>query len=202
MAKDQSSWDRCRAKYRSGLGPIGGNAAGVQHARGRTDRRQDDHRDCRFAAEITVAANGQTVADGACPRYIVWSGEDAVDDTLCPASGGWRQPGLHAFHRRGASRKGKTRAFDPSATWKFIDVCGASAMFGLIISIRWRLNERRRRQPQERRDAPRPQPFADLGERTGAPSSASTTSPSTAMAANPVERVTGSLAFQPRRVSC
>ena len=148
-----------------------------------------------FAAGITVGGqwpDGTRMAQG---NVVVWSGEDAVDDTLLPrflAAGG--DPDHIAFIK-GVEQDGKTRAFDPALDMQELtEVCAELGDVNLIIvdplvSV---AKGDSHKNAETRRDL---QPLADLAERTQAAVVGVHHLTKRSEGADPVDRVSGSLAF-------
>jgi putative DNA primase/helicase len=148
-----------------------------------------------FAAGITVGGqwpDGTRMTQG---NAVVWSGEDAIEDTLLPrflAAGG--DPAHIAFIK-GVEEDGKTRAFDPASDMEELAaVCADLGSVDLII-VDPLVSVARgdsHKNAEVRKDL---QPLADLAERTQAAVIGIHHLTKRSEGADPVDRVSGSLAF-------
>ena len=108
-------------------------------------------------------------------NVVIWSGEDAIEDTLMPrflAAGG--DP-AHVAFIKGVEEDGTTRGFDPSRDMEALtEVCAALGGVNLIIidPVVMIAKGDSHKNAETRSDL---QPLADLAERTQAAVSASTT---------------------------
>jgi putative DNA primase/helicase len=148
-----------------------------------------------FAAGITVGGcwpDGSRMAQG---NVVIWSGEDAIDDTLLPrfmAAGGDR---AHIAFIKGVEEDGTARSFDPSLDIEaLLEVCAKLGGVNLIIvdpvvSI---TTGDSHKNAETRRDL---QPLVDLAERTQAAVIGIHHLTKRSEGADPVDRVSGSLAF-------
>jgi putative DNA primase/helicase len=148
-----------------------------------------------WAAGVTVGGqwpDGARIPQG---NVIIWSGEDAVDDTLLPrflSAGGDR--GRIGFIS-GVEDDGRKRAFNPAADMDALaETCAELGGVSLIIvdpvvSI---AKGDSHKNAETRRDL---QPLADLAERTEAVVIGIHHLTKRSEGADPVDRVSGSLAF-------
>jgi putative DNA primase/helicase len=148
-----------------------------------------------FAAGVTVGGqwpDGSQMAQG---NVVMWSGEDAIDDTLLPrflAAGG--DP-AHVAFIKGVEEDGKTRAFDPASDMEELtEVCATLGGVNLIlvdpvVSI---TRGDSHKNAETRRDL---RPLVDLAERTQAAVIGIHHLTKRSEGADPVDRVSGSLAF-------
>ena len=148
-----------------------------------------------FAAGVTVGGywpDGTRMAQG---NVVVWSGEDAIDDTLLPrfiAAGGDRE---HIAFIAGVEEDGKSRAFDPARDMEALaDVCAELGSVNLIIidPVVMIAKGDSHKNAETRKDL---QPLVDLAERTQAVVIGIHHLTKRSEGANPVDRVSGSLAF-------
>ena len=148
-----------------------------------------------FAAGVTVGGywpDGSQMAQG---NVVVWSGEDSVEDTLLPrfmAAGGDR---AHIAFISGVEDDGTKRGFDPSLDMEALAaVCATLGGVNLIVvdpvvSI---TTGDSHKNAETRRDL---QPLVDLAERTQAVVIGIHHLTKRSEGADPVDRVSGSLAF-------
>ena len=148
-----------------------------------------------FAAGVTVGGywpDGTRMAQG---NVVVWSGEDAIDDTLLPrfiAAGGDRN---HIAFIAGVEEDGKSRAFDPAGDMEALaDVCEELGNVNLIIidPVVMIAKGDSHKNAETRKDL---QPLVDLAERTQAVVIGIHHLTKRSEGANPIDRVSGSLAF-------
>ena len=148
-----------------------------------------------LAATVTVGGkwpDGSLAAPG---NVIIWSGEDAVEDTLLPrfiAAGG--DPAQIAFVG-GVDEDGKKRSFDPAADMDaLVDLCDRMGSFNLVVidPIVAVAKSDSHKNAETRRDL---QPLVDLAERTKAAVLGIHHLTKRSEDADPVDRVSGSLAF-------
>jgi putative DNA primase/helicase len=148
-----------------------------------------------FAAGVTVGGqwpDGTQIAPG---NVVIWSGEDAIDDTLLPrfmAAGGDR---AHIAFIKGVEEDGTARGFDPSRYMEDLaEVCAKLGGVNLIIIDPVVLIAKgdSHKNAETRRDL---QPLADLAERTQAAVIGIHHLTKRSEGADPVDRVSGSLAF-------
>ena len=148
-----------------------------------------------FAAGVTVGGqwpDGLPMAQG---NVVIWSGEDAIDDTLLPrfmAAGGDR---AHIAFIGGVEEDGRTRAFDPAGDMEELtEVCAQLGNVNLIIidPVVMIAKGDSHKNAETRRDL---QPLADLAERTQAAVIGIHHLTKRSEGADPVDRVSGSLAF-------
>jgi AAA domain len=148
-----------------------------------------------FAAGATVGGywpDGTRMSQG---NVVVWSGEDAIEDTLMPrfiAAGG--DPNSIAFIK-GVEEDGKKRAFDPASDIEALtETCDQLGNVNLIIidPVVMIAKGDSHKNAETRRDL---QPLADLAERTQAALIGIHHLTKRSEGANPVDRVSGSLAF-------
>jgi putative DNA primase/helicase len=146
-------------------------------------------------AGVTVGGqwpDGTPMAQG---NVVVWSGEDAIEDTLMPrfiAAGG--DPNHIAFIK-GVEEDGKARAFDPSSDIEALAaVCAELGNINLIIidPVVMIAKGDSHKNAEARKDL---QPLVDLAERTQAAVIGIHHLTKRSEGANPVDRVSGSLAF-------
>ena len=136
--------------------------------------------------------DGSRMAQG---NVVVWSGEDAIDDTLLPrfiAAGGDR---THIAFITGVEEDGKSAAFDPAVDMEALaDVCDELGNVNLIIIDPVVMIARgdSHKNAETRKDL---QPLVDLAERTQAVVIGIHHLTKRSEGANPVDRVSGSLAF-------
>ena len=128
-------------------------------------------------------------------NVVVWSGEDAIDDTLLPrfiAAGGDRN---HIAFIAGVEEDGKSRAFDPAGDMEALaEVCEELGSVNLIIidPVVMIAKGDSHKNAETRKDL---QPLVDLAERTQAVVIGIHHLTKRSEGANPVDRVSGSLAF-------
>jgi putative DNA primase/helicase len=148
-----------------------------------------------FAAGITVGGrwpDGSWMAQG---NVVVWSGEDAIDDTLLPrfiAAGGDR---AHIAFIKGVEEDGKSRAFDPAGDMEALtEVCNTLGGVNLIVidPVVMIAKGDSHKNAETRKDL---QPLVDLAEKTQAAVIGIHNLTKRSEGANPVDRVSGSLAF-------
>jgi putative DNA primase/helicase len=148
-----------------------------------------------FAAGVSVGGqwpDGSRTAQG---NVVIWSGEDAIDDTLLPrfmAAGGDR---ANVAFITGVEEDGTKRGFDPSRDMDDLAaVCAELGGVNLIIIDPVVLIAKgdSHKNAETRRDL---QPLADLAERTQAAVIGIHHLTKRSEGANPVDRVSGSLAF-------
>jgi putative DNA primase/helicase len=148
-----------------------------------------------FAAGVTVGGewpDGTRISQG---NVVVWSGEDAIEDTLLPrfmAAGGDR---AHIAFISGVEEDGTKRGFNPSLDIEaLMEVCAKLGGVNLIVidplvSI---TKGDSHKNAETRKDL---QPLADLAERTQAAVLGIHHLTKRSEGADPVDRVSGSLAF-------
>jgi hypothetical protein len=145
----------------------------------------------------TVTVSGQWPDGSAAPlgNVIVWSGEDAINDTLLPrfiAADGDR---ARVAFITGVEEGGKTRAFNPAEDiGALFDVCTKIGDVRLIVidPIVAVAKGDSHKNAEARRDL---QPLVDLAERTGAAALGVHHLTKRSEDADPLDRVSGSLAF-------
>jgi putative DNA primase/helicase len=148
-----------------------------------------------FAAGVTVGGQWPDETDIAQGNVVVWSGEDAVDDTLLPrfmAAGGDR---AHIAFINRVEEDGKTRAFDPASDMDALaEVCDELGNVNLIIvdPVVMIAKGDSHKNAETRKDL---QPLVDLAERTQAVVIGIHHLTKRSEGANPIDRVSGSLAF-------
>jgi putative DNA primase/helicase len=148
-----------------------------------------------FAAGVTVGGYWPDRTRMAQGNVVVWSGEDAIDDTLLPrfiAAGGDRN---HIAFIAGVEENGNSRAFDPAGDMEALaDVCDELGNVNLIIVDPVVMIARgdSHKNAETRKDL---QPLVDLAERTQAVVIGIHHLTKRSEGANPVDRVSGSLAF-------
>jgi putative DNA primase/helicase len=144
---------------------------------------------------VTVGGQWPDGTDIAQGNVVVWSGEDAVDDTLLPrfmAAGGDR---AHIAFIKGVEEDGKTRAFDPASDMDALaEVCDELGNVNLILvdPVVMIAKGDSHKNAETRRDL---QPLADLAARTQAVVIGIHHLTKRSEGANPIDRVSGSLAF-------
>jgi putative DNA primase/helicase len=150
-----------------------------------------------LAAIVTVGGywpDGSRVASG---KVVIWSGEDAIDDTLLPrflAAGG--DPDRIAFIG-GVEEDGKKRSFDPARDMDELatvcaDLGGVSLVIIDPIVAVVAVKTDSHKNAEARRDL---QPLVDLAERTKAAVVGVHHLTKRTEGADPIDRVSGSLAF-------
>jgi putative DNA primase/helicase len=148
-----------------------------------------------LAAGVTVGGkwpDGSRIAQG---NVVVWSGEDAIDDTLLPrfiAAGGDR---ARIAFVKGVEEDGTARGFDPSLDMEALaEVCAELGGVNLIIvdPVVMIAKGDSHKNAETRKDL---QPLVDLAERTQAAVIGIHHLTKRSEGANPVDRVSGSLAF-------
>jgi putative DNA primase/helicase len=148
-----------------------------------------------FAATITIGGQWPDGSKAAQAKVIIWSGEDAINDTLLPrflAAGG--DPNEIAFIS-GVEDNGKSHAFDPSRDIADIaDICADLGSVNLIIidPIVVVTKGDSHKNAEARRDL---QPLVDLAEQTQAAIIGIHHLTKRTEGTDPVDRVSGSLAF-------
>lgn len=148
-----------------------------------------------FCAAVTAGGQWPDRAPVTPGKVVIWSGEDAVDDTLMPrfiAAGGDRAQ--VAFFSV-VEEDGKTRSFDPSRDIDGIaDVCAGLGNVKLIVidPVVAVAKGDSHKNAEARRDL---QPLVNLAERTGAALLGIHHLTKRSEAADPLGRVSGSLAF-------
>jgi putative DNA primase/helicase len=148
-----------------------------------------------FAAAVSIGGLWPDERRAAIGKIVVWSGEDAIDDTLLPrfiAAGG--DPHQIAFVR-GVEEDGKSRSFDPSADIDALaDVCAKLGQVNLIVvdPVVAVAKGDSHKNAETRRDL---QPLVTLAERTHAAVIGVHHLTKRTEGADPVDRVSGSLAF-------
>jgi putative DNA primase/helicase len=148
-----------------------------------------------FAAAVTIGGQWPDGTQAASGNVVMWSGEDAVDDTLVPrflAAGG--DPSRMAFIG-GVEENRKIRAFDPARdVGDLAAVCADLGQVNLIIvdPVVGVAKTDSHKNAEMRRDL---QPLVDLAERTQAAVLGVHHLTKRTEGANPVDRVSGSLAF-------
>ena len=148
-----------------------------------------------FAATVTVGGQWPDGSPASAGKVLIWSGEDAIDDTLLPrfiAAGG--DPSQVAFIS-GVEEDGKTRSFDPARDMDAVAaVCAEIGGVNIIIidPIVAVARGDSHKNAEARRDL---QPLVDLAERTQAAVVGIHHLTKRTEGADPVDRVSGSLAF-------
>ncbi len=148
-----------------------------------------------FCAAVTTAGQWPDGSPTSPGRVLVWSGEDAIDDTLVPrflAAGG--DPNEIGFIS-GVEEDGKTRAFDPARDMD--EVAAACADLGkvnlvVIDPIVAIAKGDSHKNAETRRDL---QPLVDLAERSKAAVLGVHHLTKRSEGADPIDRVSGSLAL-------
>jgi putative DNA primase/helicase len=148
-----------------------------------------------FAATISTGRRWPDGSPAARGRVVMWSGEDAIDDTLLPrflAAGG--DPAQIGFID-GVKENGRTRSFDPARdvdelVTKCVDLGEVS--FVIIDPIVAVARGDSHKNAEARRDL---QPLVDLAERTPAGVLGVHHLTKRSEGADPVDRVSGSLAY-------
>ena len=148
-----------------------------------------------FAAAVTIGGQWPDGSSAAIGNVLVWSGEDAIDDTLLPrfmAAGGER---ARVAFISGVEEDGKSRAFDPARDLDaLVAVCSRIGEINLIIidPVVAVAKGDSHKNAEARRDL---QPLVDLAERTQAVVLGIHHLTKRTEGADPVDRVSGSLAF-------
>jgi putative DNA primase/helicase len=148
-----------------------------------------------FAATVTVGGQWPDGSRATLGKIVMWSGEDAIDDTLLPrflAAGG--DPAQIVFIR-GVEESGKTRSFDPARDMDALAAkCADLGQVSLIVvdPIVAVAKGDSHKNAETRRDL---QPLVDLAERTHAAVLGVHHLTKRSEGADPVDRVSGSLAF-------
>jgi putative DNA primase/helicase len=148
-----------------------------------------------LAAAVTVGGNWPDGWRAAPGIVIIWSGEDAVADTLLPrliAAGG--DPAQVAFIS-GVEEDGRKRSFDPAADMDtLIDLCDRMGSVNLVIidPIVAVAKSDSHKNAETRRDL---QPLVNLAEHTRAAVFGIHHLTKRSEDADPVDRISGSLAF-------
>jgi hypothetical protein len=150
-----------------------------------------------FSALISIGGFWPDGSRAAIGKTVIWSGEDAIDDTLLPrflAAGG--EPDQIAFVS-GVEEDGRNRAFDPAADIAALEqVCAELGQVNLIIIdpivAVTKTTSDSHKNAETRRDL---QPLVTLAERTQAAVLGIHHLTKRTEGADPVDRVSGSLAF-------
>ena len=148
-----------------------------------------------FAAGVTRGGYWPDESRMAQGNVVIWSGEDAIEDTLMPrflAAGG--DP-AHVAFVNGVEEDGTKRGFDPSRDMEALtEVCATLGNVNLIIidPVVMIAKGDSHKNAETRRDL---QPLADLAERTQAAVVGVHHLTKRSEGADPVDRVSGSLAF-------
>jgi putative DNA primase/helicase len=148
-----------------------------------------------LAAAVTVGGRWPDGSRATQGRVVIWSGEDAVDDTLVPrfiAAGG--DPTQVAFIS-GVEEDGNTRGFDPARDMDaMIEVCAELGRVNLVVidPVVAVARGDSHKNAETRRDL---QPLIDLAERTRAAGIGIHHLTKRSEDADPLDRVSGSLAF-------
>ncbi len=148
-----------------------------------------------LAAAVTVGGKWPDGSPAAPGMVIIWSGEDAIEDTLLPrfiAAGGDR---AKIAFIGGVEEGGKKRSFDPAADMDaLVDMCDRMENISLIIidPIVAVAKSDSHKNAETRRDL---QPLVDLAERTRAAVLGIHHLTKRSEDTDPVDRVSGSLAF-------
>jgi AAA domain len=148
-----------------------------------------------FAATVTTGGHWPDGEPALAGNVLIWSGEDAIDDTLLPrfmAAGGDRS---RVYFISGIKENGKKRAFDPARDIESLgEVCEQIGEVALIIvdPIVAVAKGDSHKNAEARRDL---QPLVDLAEKTQAAVLGIHHLTKRTEGADPVDRVSGSLAF-------
>lgn len=148
-----------------------------------------------FAAAITVGGQWPDGSPAARGKVVIWSGEDAVDDTLVPrfiaAGGDLDRVGFVS----GVEEDGKTRSFNPADDISGLsDLCAelGGVSFVIIDPVVAVAKGDSHKNAETRRDL---QPIVDLAERTRAAVVGIHHLTKRSEDADPLDRVSGSLAY-------
>jgi putative DNA primase/helicase len=148
-----------------------------------------------FAATITIGGQWPDCSRAALGKVVMWSGEDAIDDTLLPrflAAGGDRSK---IGFVSGVEEEGRTRSFDPARDMDDLIVVRhdlgpiSLVIIDPIVAV---AKGDSHKNAEARRDL---QPLVDLAERTHAAVLGVHHLTKRSEGADPVDRVAGSLAF-------
>ena len=148
-----------------------------------------------FAATVSTGGRWPDGSPAARGKVVMWSGEDAIDDTLLPrflAAGG--DPTQIGFIG-GVKENGRTRSFDPARDMDELVtkcVCLGEVSLVIIDPIVAVARGDSHKNAEARRDL---QPLVDLAERTPAVALGVHHLTKRSEGADPVDRVSGSLAF-------
>jgi putative DNA primase/helicase len=148
-----------------------------------------------FAATETTGGQWPDGERASAGNVLVWSGEDAIDDTLLPrfmAAGGDRS---RIYFISGIEENGKKRAFDPARDIEsLVEVCEQIGDVALIIvdPIVAVAKGDSHKNAEARKDL---QPLVDLAEKTQAAIIGIHHLTKRSEGSDPVDRVSGSLAF-------
>jgi putative DNA primase/helicase len=148
-----------------------------------------------FAATITIGGQWPDRSRATLGKVVMWSGEDAIDDTLLPrflAAGG--DPAKIGFVG-GVEENGKIRGFDPAHDMEeLVTKCVDHGQICLVLidPIVAVAKGDSHKNAEARRDL---QPLVDLAERTSAAVLGVHHMTKRSEGADPVDRVSGSLAF-------
>jgi putative DNA primase/helicase len=148
-----------------------------------------------FAATITIGGQWPDSSRATLGKVVMWSGEDAIDDTLLPrflAAGG--DPAKIGFIG-GVEENGKIRSFDPAHDMdELVTKCVDHGQVRLVLidPIVAVAKGDSHKNAEARRDL---QPLVDLAERTRAAVLGVHHLTKRSEGADPVDRVAGSLAF-------
>lgn len=148
-----------------------------------------------IAAAVTAGGKFPDGSPAATGKVVIWSGEDAVEDTLLPrfmAAGGDRSKIAFVV---GVEEDGKKRSFDPAADINaLLEACDrikdvSLAIIDPIVAV---AKSDSHKNAETRRDL---QPLVDLAERSNAAVVGIHHLTKRSEDADPVDRVSGSLAF-------
>jgi putative DNA primase/helicase len=148
-----------------------------------------------FAATVTTGGHWPDGSFASAGNVLVWSGEDAIDDTLLPrfmAAGGDR---ARIAFVKGVEEDGASRSFDPARDMEaLIAVCGRIGDVNLVIidPVVAVAKGDSHKNAEARRDL---QPLVDLTEKTQTVVLGVHHLTKRSEGTDPVDRVSGSLAF-------
>jgi hypothetical protein len=148
-----------------------------------------------FAAAVTSGGQWPDGSPATAGHVVIWSGEDAIEDTLIPrfiAAGGDLD---QVAFISGVEEDGKTRSFDPAADMDaLVAVCADLGQVNLVVidPVVAVAKGDSHKNAETRRDL---QPLVDLAERTQAVVLGVHHITKRTEGADPVDRVSGSLAF-------